>query len=137
ISVAIATSDRPAINVAWRVNVALAVCCASFFVIVLRLWYLQILHGAQFREQSENNRLSTVFIPAPRGIIYDRNGKPLVSNRPAFNIELVEEDSPKPKETITRVAEILGLPPDELLARPRNSKRRRFEPRLLLRDVSR
>ncbi len=134
---AVMSSDRPVINVAWRVNVAIGVVCAAFFVIVLRLWYLQVLHGEQFREQSENNRLSTVYSPAPRGIIYDRNGKALVGNRPSFNVELVEEDSPNPKETIKRVAEIVGVSPEDLTARPLSSKRRRFEPRLLLRDVSR
>lgn len=134
---AITTSDKPTVNVSWRVNVALAIVCAAFFVLVLRLWYLQIVRGEEFREQSENNRLSTVYIPAPRGIIYDRNGRPLVRNRPSFNIELVEEDSPKPKETIRKVAELVGVPPEELLAKPQTRKRRRFEPRILLRDVSR
>lgn len=134
---AVVASDRPAVNISQRVNIALGICCVSFFIIILRLWYLQILHGDYFREQSENNRLSTVYIPAPRGIIFDRNGKPLVANRPAFNIELVEEDSPKPKETIKKVAEVLGLPLEQLLGRPQLSKRRRFEPRLLVRDVSR
>lgn len=133
----IAASDKPAVNIPWRVNVALSICCFVFFIIILRLWYLQILRGDYFREQSENNRLSTVYIPAPRGIIFDRHGKPLVANRPAFDIELVEEDSPRPKETIKRVAEILGLPVEELTKRPQQSKRRRFEPRLLLHDVSR
>ncbi|MBN8548420.1 MAG: penicillin-binding protein 2 [Deltaproteobacteria bacterium] len=133
----VASSDKPAVNIQWRVNIALGLCCISFFVIVLRLWYLQILRGEYFREQSENNRLSTVYVPAPRGIIYDRSGKPLVANRPAFDIELVEEDSPKPKETIRRLAEILGLPPENLTARPQQNKRRRFEPRLLLHDVDR
>lgn len=132
----IAVSDKPAVNIPWRVNIALGICCFIFFIIILRLWYLQILRGDYFREQSENNRLSTVYVPAPRGIIFDRKGKPLVANRPAFNIELVEEDSPKPKETIKKVAEILGVPPEEILSR-QQQKRRRFEPRLLMHDVSR
>lgn len=130
-------SDRPVLNVVPRAKIALGICGFFFAVLLLRLWYLQILKGQYFREQSENNRLSTVFIPAPRGIIYDRNHTPLVANRPAFNIELVEEDSPKPKETIRRVAELVDVDPEELLAKPQYRKRRRFEPRLLLHDVSR
>src|SRR3990167_5039741 len=55
-------------------------------VIVARLFYLQMIRGSYYRDLSENNRTRTKVIPAPRGIIYDRNGKPLVSNSQVFQI---------------------------------------------------
>ncbi|MBI4086469.1 hypothetical protein HY416_00600 [Candidatus Kaiserbacteria bacterium] len=41
---------------------------------------LQIVHGEEFRERSENNRLDTSLVIAPRGVIYDRRGELLAWN---------------------------------------------------------
>ncbi|MBX7145064.1 MAG: penicillin-binding protein 2 [Oligoflexia bacterium] len=131
-------SERGQFNLQQRVNIALGIAALCLSLIILRLWYLQVLRGDFFREKSENNRLNTVYVPAPRGLIYDRNGKELVTNRPSVNIELVEEDAPNPKQTISTLASILGLDPATLTENPAYlRKRRRFEPRLLLKDVSR
>jgi penicillin-binding protein 2 len=130
--------ERSPLNLTVRVWTALGVCALCFFFLVVRLWYLQIIKGEFFRDRSENNRLRTIYIPPPRGLIVDRNGDVLVRNRPSFNIDLVIEDSPNPKETVTALANIVGEPVEELLEKLSNqSKRRRFEPKLLLRDVSR
>src|SRR3989344_4215730 len=56
-------------------------------VIVARLFYLQVIRASYYKNLSENNRTKTKIIPAPRGIIYDRNGKALVSNSEIFQIE--------------------------------------------------
>lgn len=53
-------------------------------VLVLRLFYLQVLQGGKYRFLSNNNRIKTVVIHAPRGIIFDRNAVPLVFNMPGF-----------------------------------------------------
>lgn len=111
---------------------------AVVFIIALRLWYLQIIRGDEFRVQSENNRIRTVFVPPPRGLILDRNGKVIVKNRPSFNIEFVVEDSPQPVATINILSSILDVPVSDLQARMKDQrKRRRFEPKILLKDVSR
>lgn len=131
--------DKHASSVAIRVNIALAIVAFGFFVLVLRLWYLQILKGDYFRFRSENNRLRTVFVPPPRGLIYDRDRTVLVKNRPAFNIDLTREDSPDPQRTLRDLAQILDLDADQLLKRVSDyqGQRRRFEPKLVLKDVTR
>ena len=53
-------------------------------VLFLRLFYLQVLSGDKFRTLSNSNRIRTVIIHAPRGVIFDRNGVPLVFNTPGF-----------------------------------------------------
>lgn len=65
-----------------------------FFVMAIRLFQLQILQGEEYRAEADINRLRAVEIPAPRGIIYDRNGTVLVRNRPTFQISIVPEDIP-------------------------------------------
>ncbi len=56
----------------------------GFFLV--RLFYLQVLRSDYYRGLSDENRLRTTIIPAPRGVIFDRNGNPLVHNTPAFKI---------------------------------------------------
>jgi penicillin-binding protein 2 len=52
----------------------------GFLVLTVRLFQLQIVEGKKYKRLSENNRVSEVPIPAPRGVIYDRNGEPLAKN---------------------------------------------------------
>lgn len=130
--------ERTQLSLTPRIVWAAALTAMCLSVLVGRLWYLQIVKGSFFRDRSENNRLRTIFLPSPRGLIYDRNGEPVVGNRPSFNVELVVEDTPDLKQTVTDVALLVGEDPEVLLERvSKQNKRRRFEPKILLRDVSR
>lgn len=55
-------------------------------IIAARLFYLQVIRANYYKDLSDNNRTRTKVILAPRGIIYDRNGKPLVSNSEVFPV---------------------------------------------------
>ncbi len=57
-----------------------------FALLVLRLFTLQVVRASYYSRLSDENRIRTVIIPAPRGIIQDRNGNALVRNIPAFSI---------------------------------------------------
>ncbi len=57
---------------------------AIFLILFLRLFFLQVVNGYYYRYLSDNNRTKTRIIHAPRGIIFDRNGTPLVFNTPGF-----------------------------------------------------
>jgi len=61
--------------------VALVVVVVFLF---LRLFYLQILQGSRFRYLANSNRIRTIIVHAPRGVIFDRSGNPLVFNIPGF-----------------------------------------------------
>jgi len=52
--------------------------------IFARLFYIQIFQGSDFKKLSDSNRIRTITIHAPRGVILDRNGSPLVYNVPGF-----------------------------------------------------
>jgi penicillin-binding protein 2 len=133
-----AYGDSINLNLSLRVNAMLSLIALAFTVIGVRLWYLQIILGEQFRELSDDNRLQTIFVPPPRGDIRDRDGELLVANRPSFNIEIIDEDTPNVKSTLTEFALVIGSSFEEVWAKYSNQKRRRkFEPKLLLKDVSR
>jgi len=71
-----------------KVLIAGYIIIGFFFILTIRLWQLQILQGNEYRKLSEENRLRIVKVAAPRGIIYDRNGIPLVKNTPYFSVSL-------------------------------------------------
>lgn len=131
-------ADRSSVNLTPRILGASILCAVCLSVLIGRLWYLQIVRGSFFRDRSENNRLRTIFVPSPRGVIADRHGEPLVKNRPSFNIELVVEDAPNVTQVVADVAALVGEDASVLQERLGNhNKRRRFEPKVLLRDVTR
>ena len=75
-----------------RVFIAASIIVFVFVVIVFRLWYLQVVKGREYREIADRNRLRIIKVPAPRGIIYDRNGNPLVKNASSFTISYFDQD---------------------------------------------
>ncbi len=80
--------------------------------------YLQIVRGGYYKDIAEGNRIRTIPIGAERGIIYDKNMKPLVYNVPTFSLYLIPSDFPK-KETdrlsaVGRLAEVIKIDPVEI-----------------------
>ena len=63
-----------------------------FFAIFFRLVNLQIVMGNRYREQSDNRLVYQEVIEAPRGVIMDRNGKPLVTNKQGFSVDINKSD---------------------------------------------
>ena len=62
-------------------------------VLTVRLYVLQIINGRHYAEIAENQRIHKLPIPAPRGDIFDRNGRVLVNSRPIYSILLSREDT--------------------------------------------
>jgi penicillin-binding protein 2 len=97
-----------------RVVTMSGIAMAALLVIVCQLWYLQVLEGGRFQEASDKNRIRIRPIAAPRGILFDRRGRPLVDNRPAFTLSLIprelERDPVKRDATLGRLAALLQIP---------------------------
>ncbi|MCX5910641.1 MAG: penicillin-binding protein 2 [Deltaproteobacteria bacterium] len=96
------------------INIAMAV---AFALILVRLWHLQIIKGEDFRNLSANNRIRIQDIPAPRGILYDREGIPLVDSFPAFDVSLYRQDLRRPETLIRPLSQTLSLDLEKLQAR--------------------
>ncbi|HTI99418.1 MAG TPA: penicillin-binding transpeptidase domain-containing protein [Dongiaceae bacterium] len=74
--------------------VALAVLVALSLLLV-GLWWVQVVRGRYYQAKLVDQSYRTVRVPAPRGMILDRNRKPLAENRPSYNLGLyLEELSP-------------------------------------------
>ncbi len=98
---------------------ALAALIAGLLLILLgRSFYLQIWRGDLYLAKAEANRLRLKAIPAERGLIYDANRRPLVTNLPTFSLELLPGDLPKEtekaEEEIKKIAQITGVAETEI-----------------------
>jgi penicillin-binding protein 2 len=107
-----------------------------FSLLASRLWYLQITKGQKYTEFSQGNRIRLVPEPALRGIIYDRNGVILAENRPAYQLQLVREDTPDLESTLEKVSQALNLPFAELNDKIKaNHDLAQFKPIVLVDDL--
>lgn len=92
----------------------------SFFALLLaRLWYLQIEEGEAYIALADSNRVRYVEVAPPRGNIYDRAGREIVTNRPSFNVVLGREDSHLDDLLVKRIADILDVEVTVILDRIR------------------
>jgi penicillin-binding protein 2 len=87
--------------------------------LTIRLYVLQVVRGERYAEIAENQRRRRLPIPAPRGVIFDREKRVLVDSRPTYNVILTREDV-KGKDLnalVEPLAEGLGLEKDILKER--------------------
>ena len=121
-----------------RLRIANFAMTVLLCVLGLRLWYLQGVCGNYFRDQSENNRTRQIRTLAPRGDVLDREGRLLVGSRPAFDVNLILEDTSDPEGTMAQLAVIAGRDYESLSARLEKQRRNKspFEPKVILPDVS-
>ena len=71
-------------SLSMRGSVFLIVLLTAMVFLLGKLFSLQVIQGGHYQTLSDSNRIKTKLIHAPRGIIFDRNGKPLVFNIPGF-----------------------------------------------------
>jgi penicillin-binding protein 2 len=97
-----------------RVRLLAAVVTCLLVLIASGFWFVQIAQGDYYRELAENNRLRKLPIIAPRGLIYDRRGRPLVENLPSYNLMLDRSRSTNLERSLAHVAAVLGRPLGDL-----------------------
>jgi len=87
-----------------------------FGVLLLRLWFLQLVEGDEMRRKSETNRIRLLEFPPWRGMILDRHGQLLVGNRPAYDLVVTPEDVTDTQLLARRLAVLLRLDPRQVAA---------------------
>ena len=99
---------------AQRVRVGVEVL---FLVLAFFYWKTQVLDHKKYWKLSEKNRIREMVIPAPRGLITDRQGIILVKNIGSFKTSLLRENTTNLERSYGVISRLLGLPLEELKKR--------------------
>ena len=130
------SDDRRSLTV--RLTSLQYIITALFTALVVAFWVFQIAQHPKFRQMAEENHLRRLPLPAPRGVLFDRNGKVLVENQSTFNIALVREQSKDLDQTLQVLAQATGA--DEAVMRETVNRRRRepsYRPIVLIENATR
>ncbi|HPU93943.1 MAG TPA: penicillin-binding protein 2 [Candidatus Saccharicenans sp.] len=100
-----------------RSRLTLIIFSLLLFLILAFYWKIQILDHQKYWKMAEANRLRSLPLPAPRGLIYDRQRIILADNQPSFKVSLLQESIKNDSQTIERVSQLLNLKTEELKAR--------------------
>jgi penicillin-binding protein 2 len=119
-----------------RTRLFISVVVFIFIVLSARLAYLQIFQYEHYWGRAEKNRLRILPITAPRGEIFDKNGRQLVTNRPGFTVSLVDLGRGYDQETISYLSQLLEMEEEEITDKIHSQFYRRYLPIRLKTDVS-
>src|SRR3954462_11537040 len=109
-----------------RLGVLQYLVALLFAALAVGFWIFQIAQHGKFLEMAENNRTRRLPLPAPRGVLLDRDGKVLVENQSTVNIALVREQTRNIPGVLHTLARAPGVAERELTD---VVSRRRREPR--------
>jgi penicillin-binding protein 2 len=104
-------------------------------VLILAFFRTQILGHGKYQLQSETNRLRAIPLPAPRGVIFDRNGKVLAENVPGYSVSLLPGPEERLRATLARIAPIARLDAAGIGRILQRARRAPFQPTLVLPDA--
>jgi penicillin-binding protein 2 len=106
-------------------------------VVLGRLYFLQVVKNDRYRTLSVENRIGLLPIPPVRGRIFDRNGEILAENYPAYELEVIPDQTQDLKRTLRELNDLVSLSVSELSRFDGLLKTRPgFEPRLLKHSLS-
>lgn len=122
--------------------------------LLVRLWQMQVLSGAEYAAKADNNRIREISLPAPRGRILDRKGRPIVTNRAVMAVtvdpsnemirELLAGTDPKSEDPMSSkevdqrlgaFSRIIGVSVSDILDSMRTTKLEALRPRVVALDV--
>lgn len=93
--------------------------------IILRLYYLQVYQADKYKMMADENRISTRLLIPPRGVIYDRNGVMIASNKQNFQAMIVAEQTPDVQKTLDEFKKVMPLSEEEEARIKKDLKRNR------------
>jgi len=93
----------------WRITMLQVSAIAGFLLLAGTFWFFQVIQHEQFREMAENNHQRELALRAPRGVLFDRNGRVLVENRPAFNVSIVRLKTTDLDRTVRMLSAVAGV----------------------------
>src|SRR5438094_4311153 len=129
------TEDRRKVTI--RLAVLQYIIVVTFSILAVSFWVLQVVQHAKYEEMAENNHQRTLALRAPRGLVFDRNGRVLVENRHSYSISIVREHTKDLNRTVRLLAAVLAM--DEAVVRDVVNRHRReptYRPITIVQDAT-
>ena len=104
-------------------------------ILILSFFRTQILGHGKYQLQSETNRLRPIPLPAPRGVIYDRNGRVLAGNVPGYTVSLLPGPEARLRGTLARIASIASIDSADMERVLQRARKAPYQPTLVLGDA--
>lgn len=100
----------------FRRRAALGFVAVAVGLFGLATWYfrLQVVEHDEYVTRSEANRIKPQPVVPGRGSIFDRNGKLLAENIPAFRLDVLPEKAGDPKRLVAELGKLIALSPEDL-----------------------
>ena len=109
----------------------------TFAALAIGFWFLQIVQRGKYQEMAENNHQRTLSLRAPRGVLFDRNGKVLVENRHSFNVSIVREHTQNLDRTIGLLSAVADVDVEQVRqVVERHLGEPRYRPIVVIEDAS-
>jgi len=121
-------------DVKQRLNCLLIFVVICFSILVISLWYLQMIKGEEFKERAVENCIRSLVEDAPRGRIYDRQEELLVTNRPVVVVSVIPAEVDDLEKLSGRLSKIIGISPEEISQAVKNYQENPFKPVKILDD---
>ena len=102
----------PHLMIESRFFIASVIVVGAALVLWLRVWHLQVYRGDYYRRVSENNRIRKIDIPAPRGVLYDSQGKIILGNTPSSDLIAIPQYMKDKDKTFDVLSRLLHQPRD-------------------------
>lgn len=113
-----------------RLIVAVLLVLLLTLILVSRMIWLQVIQHSRYTTLSDNNRVQTIAVSPPRGLITDRDGVILAENRPDFSLEIIIEQAGDLDQLVTELGKLIALDDGDLerFEKRRRTARRPWEP---------
>ncbi|MCT4642049.1 MAG: penicillin-binding protein 2 [Bacteriovoracaceae bacterium] len=109
-----------------------------FFILLLRLAYLQLYKGELYHKFSLQNRLRKEIVRAPRGIIFDRNDYVMADNTPRFDVVLTRQFLTNRDKVLSRVSNILSIDIEDIEKQiKKKSFQAKYRPIIIKKNITR
>ncbi len=123
-------------DVKQRLNWLLIFIAICFAILVISLWYLQMIKGEEFKERAVENCIRSLVEDAPRGRIYDRQEELLVTNRPAIVVSIIPAEVDDLEKLSERLSKIIGISSEEISQIVKDYQENPFRPVKILDDCN-
>jgi penicillin-binding protein 2 len=121
--------------VARRATVARGLLVVGFLALASAFFRAQVLRNKEYLAQAEQNRFREVPLAAPRGIIYDRNGRIIAENLPGYAVSLLSPTADSLRSAIRRLANVIPITDDQVEAAVRRWRKNPTRPAVILPDA--